>query len=203
MTNLLVIAEEQAWRADTYSLLANLLQAPPEKSVLERLKTLRFEESDSSEQPLIQTWKDLSASARNTKPESIRLEYHDLFIGMTRGEIVPYASFYLTGFLMEKPLAGIRNDLAAAGIQRLAHVREPEDHIAALFEVMTLLIRRNDERQDNFFQRHIFSWAPRLFRDIANARHAVFYEAVANLASEFMTLERQLIEFDEHHSTSL
>ena len=58
-------------------------------------------------------------------------EYNDLFIGMGRGELLPYASYYLTGFLNEKPLAKLRNDMTELGIKRQEGTKEPEDHAGA------------------------------------------------------------------------
>lgn len=188
------ITEEQSWRANTYNLLATLLQAPPEQCVVESLQEICLEKLDYSEQPIGQAWTHLSHAAQETRLEQVREEYHKLFIGINRGEILPYASWYLTGFLMEKPLAQLRNDLLTLGIKRHENVCEPEDHVAALFEVMTLLIRSNDSRQNPFFEQHIAPWAPRLFKDIANARQSNFYYAVANLAAEFIHLEQKLVE---------
>jgi TorA maturation chaperone TorD len=191
------IDEEQTWRADTYSLLANLLKAPPSQDLLERLRYIPVDEAEALRQPIARAWMRLSESARENEPAAIAREYHALFIGMTRGEILPYASWYLTGFLMEKPLADLRSDLAAIGIQRHENVREPEDHIAALFEVMTLLIRRSDPRQADFFNRHIANWAQNLCRDLRKAPHAAFYRPVAHLAREFLTLEQNLLSLTD------
>ncbi|MGR9106144.1 MAG: TorD/DmsD family molecular chaperone [Gammaproteobacteria bacterium] len=191
------ISAEQGWRADTYNLLATLLHKPAEENLLEMLRNLDFAEDPVGTQPLAQAWRGLAVAARETRSEALRAEYQQLFIGMSRGEIVPYASWYLTGFLMEKPLARIRSDLRALGLKRHDRVREPEDHIAALFEVMTLLIRRNDRQQNPFFEQHIAPWALRLFQDLRAAPHAVFYGAVADLGCEFMHLEQNLLSFTE------
>lgn len=191
------IPEEQSWRADTYNLLANLFQAPPSSELLLVLAKLGQELDDSSASPIARAWKRVANGALNRDPESIGNEYHRLFIGMTRGEVLPYASWYLTGFLMEKPLAQIRGDLEELGIRRAESIREPEDHIAALFEVMALLIRNNDAREQLFFEKHIATWVSRLFQDIENDPGAFFYRAVANLARHFIDLERQLFEVGE------
>ena len=42
----------------------------------------------------------------------------NLFIGLGRGELLPYGSSYLTGFLHERPLARLRADLGPLGIER-------------------------------------------------------------------------------------
>ena len=41
-----------------------------------------------------------------------------LFIGVGRGELLPFASVYMTGFLNEKPLATLRNDMVTLGVER-------------------------------------------------------------------------------------
>lgn len=188
------VAEEREWRANTYQLLATLFQSPPNANLLKSLREISPNEAEGNGQPIANAWIHLSGTANNIEPIAVRKEYHELFIGMNRGEILPYASWYLTGFLMEKPLAKIREDLFKMGIERRENVHEPEDHIAALFEVMVLLIQAGDVRQNDFFEQHIFNWTPRLFNDIRNARSAVFYSSVAILAAEFIQLEKQLID---------
>ena len=51
-----------------------------------------------------------------------------------------HGSWYLTGFLMEKPLAVLRDDLTALGLARRDSCGEPEDHLAALCDVMRALL---------------------------------------------------------------
>jgi TorA maturation chaperone TorD len=54
---------------------------------------------------------------------------------MSRGELLPYGSYYLTGFLNERPLARLREDLQALCIERVEKQCEPEDHAAILCEI--------------------------------------------------------------------
>jgi len=121
-------------------------------------------------------------------------EYHALFVGLGRGELVPYGSWYLTGFLMEAPLGELRRDLERLGFDRQDGVREPEDHIAALCEVMAMLAGPSAadlDTQRAFFDRHLGAWADRFFGDLATAEAAVFYRAVGRLGQAFVELEKQ------------
>ncbi len=135
----------------------------------------------------------LGLAARSAELESIDDEYHALFIGMGRGELVPYGSWYLTGFLMEKPLALLRDDLSALGFERHSDTHEPEDHIAALCEVMAMLIGENQNfsTQTSFFKAHIDSWSGQFFDDLSAAKNAVFYRAVGRFGLAFFGLEHQ------------
>merc|ERR1712086_752479 len=84
--------------------------------------------------------KILAKLASSLDLHAIRDEYVRIFIGVGRGEILPFASYYLTGFLKDKPLAKLRNDMKEIGIEIEADVKEPEDHIASLFDIMSGLI---------------------------------------------------------------
>ncbi|CSB61054.1 Putative formate dehydrogenase-specific chaperone [Vibrio cholerae] len=123
-------------------------------------------------------------------------EYQELFIGIGRGEVVPFASWHLTGSLMEKPLADIRDDLSRLGLERDEQVREPEDHISALCETMAYLCEESgdenaaEETQQAFFNRHIAPWFGKLVSQIRQAPHAQFYLAVAQLLDAFLSLEQ-------------
>lgn len=185
---------EQQWRANTYSLLANLLLGPPDKAILNQLSRIPQTQGNAPQDPMIQAWVALAKAATTATPNAANDEYHNLFIGLTGGEIMPYASWYLTGFLMEKPLATLRDDLRRIGIKRRPHVSEPEDHAAALFEVMNLLIVTHYTGQTDFFNAHLRPWMGTLFQDIENAASAVFYRSVAQLGSAFMDLEQTLFD---------
>ena len=132
------------------------------------------------------------AAARGT-PGVLGDEYLALFIGLGRGEVVPYGSWYMTGFLMEQPLARLRSDLAELGIERQEGVREPEDHAAALCDAMALLISGDDPApvalQSRFFARHMEPWMGKFFRDLQQAPSARFYRAVGQLGEQFMDVE--------------
>ena len=139
----------------------------------------------------------LATIARRSNPKSVESEFNRLFIGLGRGELLPYASFYMTGFLNEKPLASLRGDLALHGIARSENVFEPEDNIASLMEVMgALIIGRFGaptplDVQRDFFNRHIAPWACHCFTDLEAAKSSVLYAAVGRLGRLFMEIETE------------
>ena len=115
---------EQQCRAGTYSLLAALLRSAPEQALLDHVTDLAAIKQTNDE--LLFAMSVLGLAAKDVTPEKINDEYHALFIGLGRGELVPYGSWYLTGFLMEKPLAVLREDLAQLGFERNSETHEPE-----------------------------------------------------------------------------
>ena len=183
---------EQA-RADVYALLGGLLAKPPDAALLELLQKIPAAEA-SGDATMAAAWATLKRSAGNAGVEAVAEEYQDLFIGIGRGELVPYGSWYMTGFLMEKPLAELRVDLRRFGLQRQDEVHEPEDHAAALCETMSLLaasgVAVTFEQQREFFAKHVEPWMARFFGDLAVAPSARFYRAVALLGERFIEVER-------------
>ncbi|GIC76458.1 molecular chaperone [Moritella sp. F3] len=185
--------EDAALRIDIYSLLAHLLRKAPDAEVIDWLANLDVDAPNA----LIQTtgmsaaWPLLKLAAQKTLLTAAEDEYQDLFIGIGHGEIVPFGSWFLTGSLMEMPLAHLRHDLKKLGFQRDESVKEPEDHIAALLEVMTMLVSESNHRdQAEFFNRHIDTWFERFCLDLKKAKSAVFYSAVAELAWQFLSIEK-------------
>lgn len=187
------LTDEDRIRGNVYALLGNLLAAAPDDPLLEMLRGISPEADDSS--LLAASWQMLAVAAARTDPQALRQEYDALFIGLGRGEVVPYGSWYLTGFLMEQPLAQLRGDLRALGIERQPGVHEPEDHAAALCDTMALLVSATDpvplEQQHNFFSRHLEPWMPQFFRDLQTAGSARFYRAVGQLGEQFIGVEAQ------------
>lgn len=184
------------FRADTYGLLGALLAGPPGRELVDWLAAL--EPDAEGESPLAQAWERLRAAARGADPDALGEEYQVLFIGLGSGELMPYGSWYQTGYLMEHPLAALRADLAALGIEAAAETREPEDHIAALCQVMAMLVNPQQgfaaERQRPFFQAHLERWAGRFFDDLQASPSADFYRAVGCLGGIFMELEARRLE---------
>ena len=123
-------AENQA-RSEMYRFVASLLSASPKQDMIDGIATLCGDQA-----PLGQAITALADTARTAQAAVVEREFFDLFIGVGRGELLPYASFYQTGFLNERPLAELRGDLARLGVARIEGRFEPEDHIALLFEVM-------------------------------------------------------------------
>jgi len=186
------VNEEDKLRADLYDFLAALLSGPPDKDLLRHAAGLSGDESE-----LGQAINAMSRVAGVSKPESVSSEFTALFIGLGRGELLPYASFYLTGFLNEKPLAALRRDMAALMIARAPNVFEPEDNIASLLEMMAGMIMGRfgdpvpEDRQVNFFNKHIAPWAPHFFADLEAAKNSVFYASVGSTGRAFMEIERE------------
>jgi TorA maturation chaperone TorD len=179
-------------RAGAYGLLARLVARVPDAALLARLEALPADES-----PLGQAHAGLARAARDVDPKAVAREHFTLFVGVGRGELLPYASYYLTGFLNERPLAELRGDLAALGYAPAEGVHDPEDHIAILCDVMADLARSGDlAGQRRFFQRHLEPWAGSLFDDIAAAPSAVFYRAVGAFGAAFMTIEARAFAMD-------
>jgi TorA maturation chaperone TorD len=185
-------------RASMYGLLAHLLAKPPTPQLLGLLDEI--EEDGRVADDLATAWRLLKVAARDHNPVAIDDEYHTLFIGIGRGEVVPFASWYLTGFLMDRPLAYLRRDLNVLGIERQPGTSDPEDHAAALCESMRVIITARDipfstERQ--FFLNHIASWMPVFFQDLQQARAACLYAAVGGLGEAFLKFEKRYFELEE------
>jgi len=183
------ISEQDSLRADIYSLLAALLRDTPSEALMHWLTQLDTNEHDGSD--MGKAWSGLQLAARHVRQEQLSDEYQQLFIGLGRGELVPYGSWYLTGSLMETPLAILRQDLKRLGFERQEQVKEPEDHAAALFEVIAYLIMSGAGAtvQKAFYERHLAQWIGRFFRDLQQADSAVFYSSVATLGRAFTDFE--------------
>src|SRR3984957_15784015 len=124
------IDELDVARSREYALLSTLLARPPDQDLLERLADLP---DDASQLGLAHA--AVAEAAGRTSVADVQREYFDLFIGLGRGELLPYGSYYLTGFLHDRPLARLRDDLARLGIARAADQSEPEDQAAVLCEI--------------------------------------------------------------------
>ncbi|MBD1556863.1 molecular chaperone [Vibrio sp. S9_S30] len=173
-------------RSDIYALFATVLRAAPRQDVLDWLKEL--EVSEHADSQMAEAWINLRKMADLYSHEDISQEYQDLFIGIGRGEVMPFASWHLTGSLMEKPLAAIRQDLMRMGFTRNEGTKEPEDHFAALCEVMSLL--DSEVEQNAFFNKHIQPWFEKLTTQISQADHARFYAALATVMNQFLLIEQ-------------
>ncbi len=184
------VAEEDLLRADLYRLLATLLAAPPTSDTLKTAASLSGDGSELGEG--ISTLAKLAAA---TSEKAAEREYNALFIGLGRGELLPFASYYLTGFLNEKPLARLRGHMTELGIERDAKNKEPEDHIATLCEIMSGLITgtfgapMSLDDQHAFFNTHVATWASHFFKDLEAAEGSVFYAPVGRIGRAFMEIE--------------
>ena len=185
------VDEIDAARAAEYSLLARLTLAAPDAPLLRGLAGLRGDAT-----PLGLARIGLAEAAAATDPECAGRDFFDVFIGVGRGEVLPYASFYRTGFLHERPLAEVRGALAALGIARADTVAEPEDHVGSLCEVMARLATgaiASDDGGEAFFRAHLSSWAGRLFADL-EASSSAFYRAVGTYGRAFFEIETEAFD---------
>ncbi|CCN34433.1 Putative formate dehydrogenase-specific chaperone [Vibrio nigripulchritudo SO65] len=178
--------KNESMRSDIYALFAALMRSAPKEDVLDWLQGIEISEGADSQ--MSDAWTQLSLAAAIYSAQDIADEYQLLFIGIGRGEVMPFASWHLTGSLMEKPLALIRQDLERLGFERNEHTKEPEDHIAALCEVMSLL--ESEIEQNSFFNRHIQAWFEKLTVQIKQAEHAQFYAALATVMNQFLLIEQ-------------
>jgi TorA maturation chaperone TorD len=184
------IDETDVARAQEYALLSTLLARAPDKSLLERLADLRVDAS-----PLGRAHAALADAANRASAAAVEREYFDLFIGLGRGELLPYGSYYLTGFLHDRPLARLRDDLGRLGVARAADQSEPEDHAAMLCEIMAGLASRrfpaSPAADRELFERHLSPWIGRFFHDLERAEAAGFYRPVGMLGRTFMSIESE------------
>jgi len=184
------IDEVDAARAQEYALIAALLRRAPDARLLADLSELRGDAT-----PLGVAHAALAEAASATSAERIEREYFDLFIGLGRGELLPYGSYYLTGFLHDRPLARLREDLERIGVARAEGVVEPEDHAGILCEIMSgLASRRLPAPPDSdrmIFDKHMAPWIGRFFADLERAEAADFYRRLGRLGRIFMDIEAE------------
>ena len=194
------ISDVDQVRSDTYSILSCLLSHTPNQDLIDYL--CHIEHSDDQEIGNVgQAWLELKQAAVSSQLDQLDDEYHDLFIGLGRGQIIPYGSWHLTGFLMDKPLSDLRNDLKKLGIEADPEQKDPEDHIAALFETMSILIQATDVegyQQRRFYIRHLHTWAEKFFQQLQAAPSARFYKSVGLLGQRFIELENHYLNIQEH-----
>ena len=189
----IAVDEVDLARAQEYALLATLLMRAPDAAFLSKLSALRADAS-----PLGLAHAALAEAAEGTTAEKVEREYFDLFIGLGRGELMPYGSYYLTGFLHERPLARLREDLARIGIARAEGMVEPEDHAGILCEIMSgLASRRLPAPPDSdrmIFEKHMAPWIGRFFTDLENAAAADFYKRLGTLGRVYMDIEAEAFD---------
>lgn len=191
MTEYVIDPEDRA-RSELYDFIGLLLVRPADAALLEQVAGLKGDDT-----PLGNALNVLAKVASVTSAETAEREFNALFVGLGRGEFLPYASHYLTGFLNEKPLANLRSDMSKRGIGRTEGKREPEDHIASLMEMMAgMIVGRfgtvtSVAEQKLFFQAHIEPWAVHFFSDLQATKSSVFYGAVGALGRQYMEIEAE------------
>ena len=188
--------DEEVARAEMYGLLATLFYQPPEIDLLAQLQAAVTEAPEQGaflEEP----WRELVAQARRMTAAQIAQEYNALFGGVGKPEVYLFGSHYLSGFLNEKPLVQLRDDLTAVGLARSDQMPETEDHVAYLLEVMRFLIAGDDmavcnlTRQAEFFSRHLQPWVSRMCQSVQAHPKAGFYGRLAHLTEAFVGVESQ------------
>lgn len=192
-------ASEDFGRQRCYALLARILSG----HAVVKSEAFAAGAMAGETQDLNRAFGALSDALADISQNDFEQHYHDLFIGLGRGELLPYGSYYLTGFLNEKPLAELRGDLARLGFGRAEGVREPEDHMAALCDVMAQLIEATAagefpaDVQRRFFTAHIQPWARQFFADLEAAKSAGPFAPVGQIGRIFMAIEEQGFEMLE------
>ena len=187
---------EELARAELYGLLAQLWLAPPDAELLTQFRVAVTQ----APQPggfLEAPWQALVAAMRATTPQAAAAEYDALFGGVGKPEVLLYGSFYLAGFLNEKPLAALRADLTEFGLARDESRGETEDHVACVFEVMRFLIAGDDmnvsnlEQQRRFFRAHVQPWLEQMLDAVSAQPHARLWSEVTTLTRAFLLVETQ------------
>jgi TorA maturation chaperone TorD len=188
-------ADELA-RAELYGLLARLWFAPLDEALVEQFR-VAVTEAPQQGGFLEAPWQSLVGAVRSARLQAAQEEYDLLFGGVGKPDVFLYGSFYLSGFLNEKPLADLRTDLAALGLARDESRGETEDHVAGVFEVMRYLIGGDDvavcnlEQQRRFFRKHVQSWIEALCDAVQAHPRAVLYAELATFTRAFVQVETQ------------
>ena len=185
--------EDQA-RANFYGLLSRLFYAPADAALLAALA--QADELEAEAADLAGRWRDLCAAAAKADPEEVRDEFDTVFIGTGKAPVTLYVTAYSIRYSNEVPLVGLRSELAELGFARRENVGEPEDHIAALCDVMRGLIaqQQGDEVQKRFFERWIQPNVEPLCSAIEKSERTAFYKHVGRLAKAFFSLEQSGFE---------
>ncbi|MGA2892730.1 MAG: molecular chaperone TorD family protein [Xanthobacteraceae bacterium] len=184
------VDETDAARSREYGLLSVLLRRVPDARLLARIAALRGDDS-----PLGMAHAAIGEAAVAANIERLEREFFDLFIGVGRGEVLPYGSYYLTGFPNQAPLARLRDDLARLGIERVKGEVEPEDHAAVLCEIMAGLTDGRFETASGadreFFDKHLAPWIGRFFADLERVNAADFYRRIGTVGRVFTEIESE------------
>lgn len=190
------ITPEDSARAELYTFLAAILSGPPPEALLAQIRGL----SGDDETELGVAIADLSRIAAEVDSAAAETEFNALFVGLGRGELLPYASYYLTGNLHDKPLARLRTDMRMLGIVRAENVFEPEDNISSVLEMMAGQIIglygpvASLKSQAEFFSVHLQPWAGKFFTDLEAAKGAKLYAPVGTLGAAFMRIEKEAFQ---------
>ena len=197
-----------SFRESYYQVLGALFRKEPSRELLQQLAGGIRERTHAARNlhPLLGAgWEAMERFVADTPldqlAEAVAGEYVELFIGPLAAPVNAYESFYLTGRLLDRPLADVRTFLRSTGIEKLDDYPEPEDFLAVELEVMHWLIGkqraepdRRDERQwielqAQFLKEHLLVWGPACANDIERAESAKFYRSLAKMLQGFLELE--------------
>jgi TorA maturation chaperone TorD len=184
----MMIDDTDLARAQEYALLANLLASNPKDDMLARIALLR---GDASELGIAHA--KLAESAAKTTAEIVSREYFDLFSGLGKSGLLPYASYYVADSLYGRPLSRLRETLQQLGVARSDTNTEPEDHAATFCEIMAGMVNGDIEVSSafhrEFFEEQVMPWIRRLFSDLEKSPVVKFYARVGMVGRIFMDIE--------------
>jgi TorA maturation chaperone TorD len=189
------LAPEDALRAELYGLLAHLFAAGPGDDLLKSVAASPVELGAEGEL-LGSAWRSLKAAAGTADVAALEVEHAELFVGTGKARVSIYASHYLSDTWKEHNLVELRDELQVLGLGRQAGVTQPEDHLAALLDVMRHLAVRGDDvhgldAQRRFFERYLGPWFMRFGADVESVSDAEFYRVAAKMLVAFCELEQQ------------
>ncbi len=191
------LASYGAIRAESYLLLASLLGQQPSEGIRELLQKLTWD--DAIPETLDHALRALCQVGRDFTPAAMEAEFSRLFVAPGRSTLMPYASWYREKKIQARTLAALRSDLIGLGILRQEGNPEPEDHVSALCEIMSLLSRTPGgvpyDEQARFFRRHIAPWMTKFFRDLQAAKNAEFYRVVGSFGARFLAAETEYLKY--------
>ncbi|HWA38717.1 MAG TPA: molecular chaperone TorD family protein [Burkholderiales bacterium] len=194
----LTLPPEEVARANFYGLLARLFYAPPDANLLQAIASAGDEfDTDDGEEGIGAAWQALSRACAEADPEAVREEFETAFIGTGKAPVTLYTSAYTIRYSNEAPLADLRGELRALGLGRRDEVSEPEDHIAALCEVMRHLVaeqKRDLEEQKRFFEKWLLPAVEPLCAAIRDSDATAFYKTVGHFANRFFLIEHSAFE---------
>ncbi|HSH57239.1 MAG TPA: molecular chaperone TorD family protein [Halomonas sp.] len=195
-----VPAEQEELRADLYRLLARLIREPADAPLLAWLADQQSDDGiEAHQDPVVSALIALAQAAAEAGPDELERAHFRHLVGVIQGEITPYASWYRHGELMEQALVALREDLRRLGFTRSDTSHDPEDHLAAMFEVMAMLVEEQSPEAGTFFMSHLAPWAERCLDDLARV-DTLFYARTGELGKAFIAEEHSQLAAEAEHS---
>lgn len=190
---------EDRARAGYYALLSRLFYAGPDAGLLQLIANAEGMVDGDAPSGLSEAWTRLALAARAMDAEAAQLEFDEVFVGVGKAPITPYVSFYLAETAREKILVRLKEELASVGLARAGNAAEPEDHIAAVFEVMRHLIELGSDdaalqQQKRFFSLYLASSYAEFCAAISRSAQTNFYKPVGEFARAFLHIESESVK---------